>query len=303
MNADADITERFPEIAGMRTRVLEVTGAGPPILLLHGFADSADSWRPVLAELARRSRRAVAVDMPGSGQASPLGRPPLACLDRFADGFVNAYGDGNDVVLAGNSLGGLVALRAAARPGLPLAAVAGLGPAGLAYTAHLDSVTRLAARLDPVLRVAERFPVPTALVRAAARAEFNHRLARGRAEASLADRFASHLHGMRDLARRRADLIALSADETILDRAVLETIQVPVLLVWGDSDHLADVTGASVLLDVVPRSRLVMLVDCGHCPQLEVPAEVASMLASLPASLRPGAVDEGADVPQEGTLP
>ena len=39
-------------VAGVATRVLEVDGDGPPILLLHGFTDSADSWRPLIKELA-----------------------------------------------------------------------------------------------------------------------------------------------------------------------------------------------------------------------------------------------------------
>jgi pimeloyl-ACP methyl ester carboxylesterase len=39
-------------VAGVATRVPEVDGDGPPILLLHGFTDSADSWRPLIKELA-----------------------------------------------------------------------------------------------------------------------------------------------------------------------------------------------------------------------------------------------------------
>ena len=39
-------------VAGVATRAPEVDGDGPPILLLHGFTDSADSWRPLIKELA-----------------------------------------------------------------------------------------------------------------------------------------------------------------------------------------------------------------------------------------------------------
>ena len=44
-------------LAGYRTRVLELEGDGAPIVLLHGYADSADTWRQTLAVLARRGRR------------------------------------------------------------------------------------------------------------------------------------------------------------------------------------------------------------------------------------------------------
>jgi pimeloyl-ACP methyl ester carboxylesterase len=54
------------EIAGHRTRALELEGEGPPILLLHGWGDSADTWRPLLAELGKFDRRTLAIDLPGT---------------------------------------------------------------------------------------------------------------------------------------------------------------------------------------------------------------------------------------------
>ena len=75
------------ELAGYDTRVLELEGEGPGLVLLHGWGDSADTWRPLLAELGARDRRAIAVDLPGFGTASPLrDGPMLPQLDAFADG-------------------------------------------------------------------------------------------------------------------------------------------------------------------------------------------------------------------------
>src|SRR3954452_2896159 len=72
------------ELGGYATRALELEGEGPPLLLLHGFADSADTWRLVLDRLARRDRRALAVDLPGFATAAPLGQGSvLAQLDAF----------------------------------------------------------------------------------------------------------------------------------------------------------------------------------------------------------------------------
>ena len=72
-------------LAGFDTRARELEGEGPPLVLLHGFADSADTWRRVLDRLARESRRALALDLPGFGTASALGDGPvLPQWDAFA---------------------------------------------------------------------------------------------------------------------------------------------------------------------------------------------------------------------------
>jgi pimeloyl-ACP methyl ester carboxylesterase len=278
MTSQPIIFERWIVIDGIVTRTLEVDGDGPVILLLHGFTDSADTWRPVLAELASMRRRAVAVDLPGHGWASPLERPVFSRLDQFADGLVTRYGEGRPVVIAGNSLGGTVALRAATR-GLPLAAVAGLGPGGLAHTRRLERIALWARRLDPVLRLFDLLPVPRNVVKLAASRVHRH-LTEGAGDESLTASYASHIDSMREVARLRADLLAL-AKAVSAEPVRVDEIRVPVLLIWGERDRLADITGAPLLLDAVPDSRLVV-VDAGHCPQVQLPTEVAALLAELP---------------------
>jgi pimeloyl-ACP methyl ester carboxylesterase len=264
------------------TRSLEVEGAGPTILLLHGFSDSADSFRPLLQELADRRRHAVAVDLPGFGMAGPLGRPALESLDDFATDLARRYADKGEVLLVGNSMGGLVALRAAVRGDLPLAAVAGLGPGGLAYHRRLETFARLASCLDPILGLLDRLPVPAPVVRWTTRTLYDRRLARGKADAELGHLYATHLGDMRRLGTLRRNLLALTADDTRLGSQALSRIRVPVLLIWGDKDRLADINGAGTLLEAVPDSRLVTLENCGHCPQIETPDTVADLLAGLP---------------------
>ena len=90
------IVERHLELGGLQTRALELDGDGPPLLLLHGFADSADCWRPLLDRLRKRERAAIALDMPGFGAAAHLrrGEPLLPQLDAFVAGAVAHAGDG-----------------------------------------------------------------------------------------------------------------------------------------------------------------------------------------------------------------
>lgn len=277
----AYVVESSVDVGGIPTRTLEIEGDGPPLLLLHGFTDSADSWRPLLAELHRRNRRAVAVDLPGSGAAPPMGRPAIATLAAFATAFVRTYAGGQGVVVVGNSLGGLLALEVAQDSSLPIREVVCLAPAGLAYHRRFVVLERCLRHLDPWLRVVDRLPVPASVVRGAAAAVYHHRIGRRRADVTLARRYASHLRGMKDVARMRADLLALS-DDSSAEPLRVDRIRRPVLLVWGVRDQLLSVAGAPSLLAAVPDSRLVVLDDCGHCPQIERPVEVADLVCAPP---------------------
>jgi len=129
--------EHRMEFAGTATRVLELEGRGDPVVLLHGWSDSADTWRCLLALLARAERRAIAVDLPGFGAAAPPADGPLlpqldafgAAVVRYAladirrprggarRGAARARRGGGRAVVVGNSLGGCLALRLAQRAG------------------------------------------------------------------------------------------------------------------------------------------------------------------------------------------
>jgi pimeloyl-ACP methyl ester carboxylesterase len=109
------IAETRATFNGVGTRVLSVPGYGTPILLFHGYADSADTWRAVLTRLETAGRHAIAVDLPGFGAADARSPGPLVPqFDDFADAILEELGP---VVLVGNSLGAATAVRAAARNG------------------------------------------------------------------------------------------------------------------------------------------------------------------------------------------
>ena len=90
----AVLSEHRLSIAGFETRALELDGEGPLLLLLHGWCDSADTWRPLLDRLRRRGRRAVALDLPGYGTAAHLSEsePVLPQLDRFVAAALVRFG-------------------------------------------------------------------------------------------------------------------------------------------------------------------------------------------------------------------
>jgi pimeloyl-ACP methyl ester carboxylesterase len=268
--------EHRRRFAGYETRVLELEGDGTPIILFHGFADSADTWRQALALIARRGRRAIAVDLPGFGTADPLDDGPiLPQLDEFALAAVRYLSRSEPVIAAGNSLGGCVVLRMAQRHPSRLAGVVPVAPAGLEMSRLLYLVER-----DPVLRslLALPTPVPAGVLRGAV-ARLYKQLALavpGSVDPEIVSTFTWHHRRRADVARyldtaRRFIPELRHAFEP-------ERISVPVLLVWGDRDRLVFHRGAERILEVVPDSRLELLEGVGHCPQVEAPERFTDLL-------------------------
>ncbi|MBB4682530.1 alpha/beta fold hydrolase [Amycolatopsis jiangsuensis] len=306
------IRESFRRFAGVRTRVLEV---GPPVaeaprrarrrpadkpsaprlVLLHGYCDSADTWRPVLGELAAEGIAAVAVDLPGFGDAQPLRPGPmLPQLDAFAAAVVREQSVLGPVVLAGNSLGGTLGLRAAQSPRLPMAGVVSIAAPGL-----VDSwLVRTVARNPLPLRLYSSLPVPVPgfLVRAVAEqivprilyADSRH------ADAGQVRRFTTLFPDYRATTQRLEQARQLVAELT--DAYHLDQVRVPLLVVACGKDKLVTSASGKRLHTLVPHSRLLVREDWGHCPQLDDPPEVSHLLSFFTAGAVRGA---GFAVPEE----
>ncbi|WP_051471081.1 alpha/beta fold hydrolase [Patulibacter minatonensis] len=290
MNPRPAISERSTVVAGFRTRVLEVgTGlpagsGGAPILLLHGYSDSADTWRRVLRLLADRGQRAAAVDLPGFGHADRL-LPDEPMLEQYVR-VVHAasrmlWGD-EAPILAGNSMGGAVALRCAEELPSP-AGVVPIGPAGFDHPGWFRVIEQ-----QPLLRWAlnDAMPVPGPVLRTITARVFKQ-LAYG--DPSLARRedleaFASHFKSARDIRRLLATGRRLKGE--LVAPFHLDRVTCPVLLVWGERDRMVTCRGSRHLLAALPDARYERLARVGHCPQLEVPELVCDLLTGFRCALR-----------------
>jgi pimeloyl-ACP methyl ester carboxylesterase len=106
-------------------------GKGRPLVLLHGIGMSHAAWNPVLPFLARE-RRVIAFDIAGFGQTPPLAdgiSPTAENITRALAQTLRKMDIHEPVDIAGNSLGGYLALEAA-KQGVARSVVA-LSPAGL----------------------------------------------------------------------------------------------------------------------------------------------------------------------------
>ena len=245
-------------------------GSGPPLVLLHGTGSHRGMWDPVIGILARE-RRVIAVDLPGfAGSATEPSDPSPAGLTDAVQRWFAAQGLDRPHV-AGNSLGGGLALELARRHAV--ASATALSPIGFWTPRELGFAQRsLRASRAIVKRLRPSIP---ALARTAA----------GRVA------LFSQIYGR---PWRLSPEEALAAVDAFLDGpafdAVLEASGhyrfgagdelrgVPVTIAWGTRDALLIPRQAARASRMLPWAQHVALKGCGHVPCHDDPDAVAAVL-------------------------
>lgn len=268
---------------GPRTTTVayERKGSGEPLLLLHGIGHHLQAWHPVTDILAAEYD-VIAVDLPGFGASEPLpeGVPyDLATVAAALASLCTALGVERPH-LAGNSLGGLLALEMG-RGGL-VRSVTALSPAGFwtegerryAFATLLAMRAGAKALPRPALERLARF----APGRAALTGTIYARPARRSPEAVVAE----------TLALREATGFeqTLAAGGSV--RFTEDVPGVPVTIAWGARDRLLLRRQGVRAKHTIPGARLVRLPGCGHVPMNDDPALVSRVILdtarSRPAS-------------------
>lgn len=127
--AEAPVTERRLNLAGVSTAVLD-GGEGPPIVLLHGQGGVGAQWMPLLPRLAA-TYRVIAPDLPGLGASQmPDREPRTATVMAWLEALI-ADTCATPPVLVGISLGGAIAARFALSHGERIARLVLIDSGGL----------------------------------------------------------------------------------------------------------------------------------------------------------------------------
>ena len=246
----------------LRVCGLEITyeqvGQGPLLILVHGAADDARSWRPQLSGLSD-AFTVVAWDGPGAGRSSDL--PRDFSLEDYAHclaALVEVL-DLGPAHICGLSWGGTLSLELYRRHPEAVATLI-LADTYAGWKGSL-SADELRARVEGVRQMlaapAETLdPTFPGLFAGAPPAQY----------APLLADIAADVR--RDTLRIQLGLMA-EADQ----RDVLATIAVPTLLIWGEQDARSPLTVARQFAAAIPGSELVLIPDCGHVSNLQRPEE------------------------------
>jgi pimeloyl-ACP methyl ester carboxylesterase len=247
---------------------------------LHGFLDTWRTWELALPALERR-HDVLAPTLPGHAGGPPIaGEVDHAVL---ADGVERAMDEAGFATahIAGNSLGGFIALQLAARG--RAASVVALAPAG-GWADGDETYKAVLARQREVHELAKN-AAPYA-DRIAATPE-----GRRRATEWITSNF-EHIppeliaHQIRGVAG--CDAANALIDYALRERWSLdaERIECPVRIVWGTNDQVLPWPDAAARYrsDWLPHADWIELDGVGHCPQLDVPTEAAELVAGFTGS-------------------
>ena len=306
------ITSRHLQLPHLRLHLLE-TGprSGPLVLLLHGFPESAESWREVMLDLAAAGLRAVAPDLRGYGGSEvPPGGYDLDTLAADVVALAEALRPGERVHVVGHDWGGVIAYHLGMHYPERLARLA------VVNAPHPAVMARRIWRADQLLRSSYMFffqlPwLPERLLSAnAGRRVANlikgslvhpERVARGR----LA--LFAHSFSRPEVAHaavtyyRSAFRAALSPGALRRTFSRPPSIRTPFRLIWGERDgalgrHLTE--GLEPYFSGPFDVRY--LPDVGHFAPLEAPELVAALLVEHLSPPRARQVRRGAPEPAAG---
>jgi pimeloyl-ACP methyl ester carboxylesterase len=234
-------------------------GTGAPVILIHGLADDASIWDSVIPALSAKFR-VIALDQIGFGRSDkPLLNYRVSTFADFLDGFMTELKI-ERASLIGNSLGGWVAAAyALAHPErverLVLSDAAGYAALAKTMDPRALSALRLASREDirylgPLTFRDKRFYQDVDLA-------FKQRVTAG--DSYTVGQFLDSM---------------VRGDDTVDNR--LHALNRPTLVLWGRDDKIIPLSFGEQFHREITTSRLRILDNCGHMPQIECPNEFAN---------------------------
>jgi len=234
--------------------VVEEAGAGPPLVMVHGYLGSARHW-DVQAEAFAASFRCLMPNLAGFGASSGLPRldsiagHAAAVLDALEELGVERFH------LLGHSMGGMVVQQMAAMaPGrIERLVLYGTGPRGV-LPGRFETIEASRQRLlrDGLEATARRI----------AATWFRDGEAAAGFDLCLAEAKRATLD---------AALASLTAWEGWDGRPALPALSMPTLVLWGDGDRSYEWSQPEALWRGIPGARLAVVPGCAHAVHMEKP--------------------------------
>ncbi|AFM18457.1 putative hydrolase or acyltransferase of alpha/beta superfamily [Mycolicibacterium chubuense NBB4] len=268
---------KYLDLHGDRVAYRDVGRGEEVLLLIHGMAGSSETWRSVIPQLSKRYR-VIAPDLLGHGQsAKPRSDYSLGAFAVWLRDLLDELGVSRATIV-GQSLGGGVAMQFVYQHPdycrrLVLISSGGLG-LDVGWTLRLLSAPG-AELLLPVIA-----PPPVVKAGNKIRGWLTARSIQSPRGAEMWSAYSS----LADAQTRQAFLRTLRSVVDYRGQAVSAlnrlhlTSELPLLVIWGEDDHIIPVEHGYALNDVRAGCRLEVLPGVGHFPHVEKPNDVVELL-------------------------
>jgi pimeloyl-ACP methyl ester carboxylesterase len=252
----------FISVKDLKIHVWEA-GEGYPVILIHGFTGTAYDWRFNIPELAK-NYSVHALDLPGFGYSQkPLDFKYDA--DGYAD-FVRDFLDQRGIdkaMLAGNSLGGHIALNTCARY-----------PERVSGLVLIDSGGYPGSKKFLLFNLMKKPVLGKLMMRLNSRSTIRQALKNTilydpafATEDVISDYYNVYRTSN---ARKTPPVIVrnMTADESRTPE-ILKLIQSSTLIIWGEQDKVIPLYWGECFHRDITNSSLVIVPESGHMPQIE----------------------------------
>jgi len=248
-------------VFGQKIHYVEA-GSGPTVILLHGLGGSTQVWQFNIGPLAEKFH-VVALDQIGFGKSDkPLVNYRIRTYVDFLDQFCKQLKI-ERATLVGSSMGGWIAMWFTATFPDRVDKLVLVDAAGYAPPKDLDTRTLFA--LNPTTREGMKL--------LASKVFYNKAFLTDAAiDQAIAARLAAG-----DGYTINSITESILRGEDFLDEAV-KTIKRPTLIVWGRQDGLVSLAEGERFNKDIAGSKMVVIDQCGHVPNVEKPGEFNAAL-------------------------
>ncbi|NJM33903.1 MAG: alpha/beta hydrolase [Rhodomicrobium sp.] len=255
------------------------SGAGKPIVFIHGLGASSYTWSKITPELAR-THRVIAIDLKGFGQSDKPLDEHYTIFDqaRLVEDYI-ARNKLTGVTLVGHSFGGGVALATA--------------------LAAQDAGSRRIARLVLIDSIAYRQPMPFffQILRTPLLGEIGMSVVPPEVQAARAlaiayyenskvtpeaiSHYASALYSEGGRHALLQTINSLDPERAEAFSKRYKELKLPSLLLWCEHDKIVPLKYGKRLAQDIPDVRIEVIEDCGHIPHEEQPDQVLGALKTF----------------------
>jgi len=235
------------------------------LLLVHGFGGDKDNWTRFARSLTE-NYRVIAPDLPGFGESAWHADWDYSLLPQR--GRLHSFSEALNLKpfhVAGNSMGGHLAALYTHRYPQDVMSLSLIDNAGVKAPVETDQQRSLAQGKNPlIVESVEDFDFLLSFV--AYKKPFIPWPVKG----VFARRAVDHAES------NHAIFDAYKSDRKAGLETLLEDIEQPVQIIWGEFDRILDVSSIDVMRPLLPQAEVTIMQDTGHIPMLERPAETAT---------------------------